>query len=190
MRPIFTINAGEYLFGEEVKRRFSDFELWIPVKDTGVDFLITRPGKRKPISVQVKMSKDHRKPTPKTDFDKKSLARGWFTLRRDKLRESTAHIWSLILISRERTVKPFFINIKPSILLKKLETIHDDGNSLQEKEPFNVYPWIIKQGNKTICVEGRGLNTRQQQADVAAGTFPLGSRDWTAHYDNWDDFRN
>jgi hypothetical protein len=43
MRPIFTVDAGEFLVGDYIKRKFSKkFSVWVPTKDIGVDLLVTR----------------------------------------------------------------------------------------------------------------------------------------------------
>ena len=42
MRPLFTIHAGEFLVGEYISRKLKrDFDVWLPVQDTGVDLLVT-----------------------------------------------------------------------------------------------------------------------------------------------------
>lgn len=181
MRPIFTIHAGEFLFGERIEEKFPDADLWIPAKDKGIDFLITRPGTTRPTSVQVKMSRDYSPSAASTEFERKQIAGGWFTFSHRKIEESPAEIWSLILISRERRSKPFFINLRPTTLLNKLQAVHG------KREKYDLYPWIVKGGTRNLCIEGRGLK-KDDRERLAAGNLELGSRDWTDHYDNWDDF--
>ena len=50
MRPIFTIDAGEYLAATEIQKTFRDLQVWIPSKDTGIDLLVTdaRQNRRPP----------------------------------------------------------------------------------------------------------------------------------------------
>lgn len=43
MKPIFSIHAGEYLVGSFIEETYKDYNVWIPSKDTGVDFLVTNP---------------------------------------------------------------------------------------------------------------------------------------------------
>ena len=58
MRPIFTINAGEYLAATEFQKTFRDLQVWIPSKDTGIDLLVTDARQNRVASLQVKFSKD------------------------------------------------------------------------------------------------------------------------------------
>ena len=58
MRPIFTMHAGEYLFGSYLENEFKGFNIWIPSRDTGIDLLVTDSKNRKTVSLQVKFSKD------------------------------------------------------------------------------------------------------------------------------------
>ncbi len=61
MKPLFTIHAGEYLTGEYIEKKYPDWNVWIPSKDTGIDFLITNKQNKKSVSIQVKFSKDWNK---------------------------------------------------------------------------------------------------------------------------------
>ncbi|MGI3186274.1 hypothetical protein [Nioella aestuarii] len=181
MRPIFTIHAGEFVFGEAIEKLFPSADLWIPAKDRGIDFLITVPGQEKSVSVQVKMSRDYSNALAKTEFDKRQLAGGWFKFSHEKIANSPAEIWSLILISRSRKTKPMFVNIRPDALLDKLETTHG------VKDSYDLYPWILKMHSKTICVEGRGLK-KDAREQIACGERIPESRDWTEHFEDWDIF--
>lgn len=49
MKPLFTIHEGEFLVGEYISRKLKDLhEVWVPVKDKGVDLLITHKQRRCP----------------------------------------------------------------------------------------------------------------------------------------------
>ena len=175
MNPIFTIHAGEYVFGETVEKRFSDVSLWIPAKDTGIDFLITGKDRKRTVAVQVKMSRDYRPQLPSSNFERKQIAGGWFVFTHKKLSESPADIWSLILVSREKRIKPYFVNISPSELLKRLVAIHG------KHERYHLYPWVMETRQ---CIEGRGLK-KQDKELIASNEYNLGMRDFTSFLDDW-----
>ena len=179
MRPLFTIHAGEYVFGQEVLNKKLGLDLWIPAKDRGIDFLITNEDRSHSVAVQVKMSKDYRPIQSSTDFDKVSLARGWFTFSHHKLETSPADVWSLILVSSERQSKPVFINLSPDRLLKKLKAIH--GHRIN----YNLYPCLLELPKGRICLEGRGLKKDDRRL-LASNKLTLGSRDLTEFYENWN----
>jgi predicted helicase len=58
MRPLFTVHAGEYLVGAHIEWRFKRVNVWVPVRDTGVDLLVSDEWNRQTVSLQVKFSKD------------------------------------------------------------------------------------------------------------------------------------
>lgn len=188
MRPIFTIHAGEFVFGEEFAKRFKESDLWIPTKDKGIDFLVTKPNDKHPVAVQVKMSRDYRKDVAATLYDKALIAGGFFSFSKAKIAHSPADVWSLILVSRERRMAPLFINISPKHLLDRLQATYGD------QDPYVLYPWVLKppategkQQSKIFCVEGWNLK-KQEREDVVRGRYQLGQRDWTDHLDDWSMF--
>jgi len=187
MKPIFTIHAGEFVFGERIEQKHKDLKLWIPSKDTGVDFLVTNKDHKKTTAVQVKMSKDYRPQMAEiaqTNFEKRLRAGGWFRFQHKKLEESRADIWSLILIFHENKSKPVFINANPRRLLEKLMKIHG------KKQTYDVYPWVLKikqegEGkDKLICLDGRGLLKKDKEL-LSKGEFNP-DRDLQEFYENWD----
>ena len=168
INPLFTIHAGEFVFAEHVEKHFAKLKIWIPTKDTGVDFLLTNEYFQKSISVQVKMSRDYRPQIAQTDFERSLKVRGWFRFDHKSLAESKADLWSLILIFHERKSNPVFINISPKELLERLILIHG------EKLTYDLYPWVaeVKKSNGTelFCIDGRGLN-KQDKESFARGKF-------------------
>ncbi|HEY4481722.1 MAG TPA: hypothetical protein VI489_02610 [Candidatus Brocadiaceae bacterium] len=83
MRPLFTINAGEYLVGSFIEKKFKHFNIWVPAKDKGVDLLVTNAKNNKAVSLQVKFSKDYLVTHMKDTC-------GWYQLDREKIRQSTS----------------------------------------------------------------------------------------------------
>ena len=175
MRPLFTVHAGEFLVGEHIERIFPSLNVWVPAKDTGVDLLVTDVGARNAISLQVKLSRDYRLPEATEAFDRSLVAAGWLTLAHDKIEKSPAEWWVIVLVSQERKMKPQFIVIPPSDLLKRFVQIH--GKS----KKYHFYPWVTKTG---LCLEGRGLG-KPERALLADGKLELGPRDLSPLLNNW-----
>ena len=184
MRPIFTIHAGEFVFGEEIERRYKNCDLWIPAKDKGIDFLITGNPQKAPLSVQVKMSRDFSKNIALSNFDKSVYASGWFQFSKKKLEESPAKIWSLVMLSRDRRIEPVFINIQPQEMLRRLQKIHGSVATT-----FAVYPCLMKINGKLQCVEVRGLKAHERN-QLAIGAIDYPDRDWTDFHNNWEEFNS
>jgi len=176
LKPLFTIHAGEFLFGEYIEQNFRGARLWIPAKDTGVDFLITDTSGNNSVSVQVKMSKDYRPIISSSELDIGLVGGGWFVFSHLALESSTAEIWSIVLVSHERGIKPAFINIPPKNLLAKLVEIHG------KRKSYHFYPWLLSDGT---CIEGRGMKKPDKQA-LAKGQCVLNSRDLTQYRGNWE----
>lgn len=174
MKPIFTLHAGEFVFGDHVEKRFRHVNLWVPVKDTGIDFLLSDKTNRATVSVQVKMSRDYRPPHALTDFENLLEAAGWFVFSSKALENSQADIWSIVLISHQRKSQPVFVNIAPSELLRKLVAIHG------RQKNYHLYPWVTTRG----CLEGRGMK-KADKTKFVEGTFDLGERDLSQYRENW-----
>ncbi len=191
MRPIFTIHAGEFIFGEEVERLDSSVRLWLPTKDTGVDFLLTNQKNTKSVGVQVKMSRDYRPNVASSKFEEALDAAGWFVFSAKKLRQSEAEIWSLVLVSRERRSRPYFLNISPLELLEKLEAIHG------KKDSYHLYIWVLSRAKLTdvntengyICIEGREIK-KDGKEKIASGDYFFGERELTQYLDSWGFVKN
>ncbi len=176
MRPLFTIHAGEFVVGEYIERHFRSLNVWIPSKDTGIDLLVTNKENSCTISLQVKLSRDYRAPEAITDFERRTIAAGWLNFRRDKIQESTANFWVIVLVSCERRLPPQFIIIPPGKLLEHLTKV--DGNEL---ERHHFYPWVT---NDNRALNGRGINPTERGKLAEHGSIPE-KRDLTAYLNNW-----
>jgi len=102
MRPIFTIHAGEYLVAATLEKKFRDYNIWLPSKDTGIDLLLTSNDNSKTSSLQVKFSKDFSTTHTKEIFRPDIKGAGWWTLNREKIKKSKADFWVFILYSLEK----------------------------------------------------------------------------------------
>ena len=175
MRPIFTIRAGEFIVGEHLERSFKGINIWVPTKDTGVDLLATNSTNTKGISFQVKFSRDYLTTHLDAEFQKPLRACGWFTLDREKIVQSSAQFWILLVIGSKARSRDYVI-IRPTDFLKRLERIHG------AEKKFQVYLWITE---KDTCWETRGL-TKSEQLEIAKDTFADKERDFTAYLNNWE----
>lgn len=167
MRPIFTLHAGEYLVGDYLEKRFKDFRVWLPSKDTGLDLLVTDKEHRRAVSLQVKFSKDFMKDSFK--------AIGWWTLKSDKIARSVADLWIFALYTFDEKHIHNVI-IPPQSLLETLQELHG------RQKLFQTYMCV---SNKGRCWEARGLN-KQDKGLVATDGYDNPDRELTQFLDNWD----
>jgi hypothetical protein len=179
MRPLFTIHAGEYLAGERIQKQFPDCEIWVPVKDTGTDLLITNQNDRKRYAgAQVKFAKDF---VPAADgWERQGFsAMCWFSLRQpDVIKASNADVWIFVLHSF--TQKNFYcVIIEPAELAQRLEQIKN-----QTIVDLRVT------ADKKHCCDVRGLKKPEIQK-IAAGDYSgiAGTpRDFSLYLENWKPF--
>ena len=168
MRPLFTVHAGEYLVGAHIEKAFKRVNVWVPVRDTGVDLLVSDELNRKTISLQVKFSKDFLVTHKGPEFQKELRACGWWTINRDKLAKSPADYW-IFALQGFASRSTDFVVVPPSGLLKRLDAIHG------RQKLFQVYLWATE---RNTCWETRGLN-RAQELQVAHGVFRDEARNLT-----------
>ena len=182
MRSLFTIHAGEYLVGQYIEDNFKKLNVWIPSKDTGIDFLVTNKSNTKSISFQVKLSKDYSSSQRKNEIEQGITVGGWLTLRHDKIEQSNADYWVIAILPNERYLKPIYIVIKPKELLMKLKAVQSNGAS----KTYHIYPWIKQgKGNKfEFAINGRGLS-KSEKVILKNNPRSIKDRDLTEFLDNW-----
>jgi hypothetical protein len=174
MKPLFTIHAGEYLVGAHIEQSFKRANVWVPLRDTGVDLLVTDKRNRASVSLQVKFSKDFLVTHMGPEFQKQLRACGWWSINRDKLANSPADYWVFVLQGFASRSTDFVV-VPRDQLLKSLSAIHGRRKTIQ------VYIWVTE-GNK--CWETRGLS-RADQLRVTDGDFSHAHRDLTRWLNNW-----
>jgi len=177
MKPIFTIHAGEYLVGTYIEQNIPNCEVWIPSKDTGVDFLLTNKNDRsKNVSIQVKFSKDFL-PEMNAVYHDELKACGWWTLNPEKILKSTADLWIFAPYSfANKNVE--FVIIEPQELFKRFQNIHGISKSI------TTYLWVTKSHQ---CYETRGL--KKKDLDSLVGNGPEGydsNRDFSSFLNAWE----
>ena len=175
MKPLFTVHAGEYLVGAELERRFKRANVWVPLRDTGIDLLVSDSRNRKNVSLQVKFSKDFLVTHMGPEFQKQLRACGWWTIDREKLTKSPADYWVFVLQGFGSRSTDFVV-VPRRELLKRLVAIHGG------RKPFQLYIWVTER-NK--CWETRGL-IKANQLLIAHGDFKNKNRDLTPWLNNWD----
>lgn len=174
MKPLFTVHAGEYLVGAFLEPTFKRANLWVPLRDTGVDLLVSDKHNRTTVSLQVKFSKDFLVTHMGPEFQKQLRACGWWTINRDKLTNSPADYWVFVLQGFASRSTDFVV-IPRAELLRCLRAIHGRQKTIQ------TYIWVTE-GKK--CWETRGLS-RVHQLAVANGDFEHPHRDLTRWLNNW-----
>jgi hypothetical protein len=176
MRPMFTVHAGEFLVGQYIEGKLKK-NVWLPTKDVGVDLLVTNSANTKTATLQVKFSRDFlpiMKLPPSVLTELKSCT--WFSVDQNKLARSPAHYWVLVLLGFEKRTYDYVI-IEPKGLLKKLQAIDDASPRYQ------VYVWVTKQKPERAWLT-RKLN-KEDQDQIARGTFKNLDRDVTEYLNNW-----
>jgi hypothetical protein len=170
MRPIFTVHAGEFLVGQHIEGKLKK-NVWLPTKDIGVDLLVTNAGNTKSLTVQVKFSRDFLPIMTLPPAALKALKScTWFSVNADKLDNSPADYWILVLVGFQKRTYDFAI-IEPKALLKKLRAIHG------KKSRYDIYVWLTEKGPAWLT---RGLK-RVDQVKIAEGTFKDAHRDLTKY---------
>lgn len=180
MKSIFTLHAGEYLTGCEIERQFgSKVNLWVPVKDEGIDILITDRANKRIVSVQVKYSRDFVRVSRNQEKRLSYRSLGWWTFKREKLLKSKADFWVLLTydgFGRESD----FIVIPPKELLKVF------NQTQRRKEIIQCYVCVTRNGKRAF--EGRDLSTVETEA-IIAGDRKAGKRDLSKYLSNWEPIR-
>jgi len=175
MRPIFTVHAGEYLFGSYLEKEFKGFNIWIPSRDTGIDLLVTDSKNRKTVSLQVKFSKDFLPTESQEIFQKGFKSLGWWALKRDKIKQSLADFWVFVVFDF-RQKRTEFVIIPPKTLLKKITKLHGDDKIIQS---------YLSVTTKNKCWETRGIS-KKEQILIANHSYHNKHRDFTEYLNNLD----
>ena len=178
MKPIYTLNAGEYFVGSFILEKYKEkeFKVWIPAKDEGIDLLVTDKNFKKSVSLQVKASKEYKSTYPHL---KNFEACGWWTIKKDKLKTSQADFWVFFIYDVKAQNQ--YIIIEPHKLLHKLIKIH--SNALQT---FQTYFWIAP---KQKCWEGRDLG-KDDINKIVSGNYRDENRDFSKYLNAWQQIEN
>jgi hypothetical protein len=174
MKPLFTIHAGEYLVGEYIERNFPRWNVWLPSKDTGVDFLVTDTKNRKAVSLQVKFSKDH-------SFNgsplllSRMLAGGWWSLDARKIQKSNADFRIFVLPSFVEKETSFII-LSRDELVRSFKAIHGAA-----KQRIDFFLCVTKTKR---CWEARNLHKADMEL-IAFDRFEDKNRDLTLFLNAW-----
>jgi hypothetical protein len=130
----------------------------VPAKDTGIDLLVSDKANRRTVSLQVKFSKDFlvahmQKQGP--EFQDKLRACGWWTLNREKVHDSQANYWVLVLQGFANKSVDYIV-IPPRELFRRLHRIHQGQ---KPTKVWQVYLWVSKTER---CWETRELSKRDK----------------------------
>ncbi len=175
MQPLFTLHAGEYLVGAHIEKKFKNANVWVPVRDTGIDLLVSDPKNRTTVSLQVKFSKDFLVTHMRPEFQERLRACGWWAINREKLAKSSADYWVFVLQGFASRSTDYVV-VPRQELLARLSAIHGPGKTIQ------TYIWVT--GDQK-CWATRGLKTPDQLL-VANGTYKHRDRDLTQWLNNWE----
>jgi hypothetical protein len=176
MKPLFTIHAGEYLFANEFYRKYPNYNLWIPAKDEGIDFLISDPKNEKTLSIQVKYSRDYNVLQLDDVLRTRLKTIGWFHLNRKKLQDSKADYWVLINYEGFTKATDFFF-IRPNILFNVYSSLGRKGDIIDS------YLWVMQDRNKAY--ETRGIN-KSEKNEILMGNCPNTYRNFSYFLNKWE----
>jgi len=175
MQPLFTLHAGEYLVGAHIEKSFKRANVWVPVRDTGIDLLVSAPQNRATVSLQVKFSKDFLVTHMRPEFQTRLRASGWWTINREKLAKSPADLWVFVLQGFASRSTDFVV-VPRQELLRRLSAIHGARKTVQT---------YISVTRDQKCWETRGLSVPDQFL-VAKGEYRHRDRDLTQWLNNWE----
>lgn len=174
MKPLFTIHAGEYLTGCFIEQHFKKCRVWVPAKDTGIDLLVTDSTCSRPVTLQVKFSKDFM-PTHMGDFYKNKLkVCTWFQFTEEAISRSDADYWVLVMQSHAYA-KAQFLVMPPSVLLSRISAYHG------VKKKYDLYFWTNAQ---ECCWESRGL-VECDRKKITDDTLGMPERDFSEFLNDW-----
>ena len=74
MKNLYSIHAGEFVVGNFIEKNYKNVKLWIPSRDVGTDLLVTGANSERPVSLQVKYSRDYLE-TNNPEYSQKELVR-------------------------------------------------------------------------------------------------------------------
>lgn len=174
MKPIFTIHAGEYIAGSFLEKK--GLNVWIPTKDTGVDFLVSNKQNTKIVSLQVKFSKDYFVQTIKNFYPKELRFVGWWTLYEKKIKQSKADYWIFVMYGFENK-SSWYLIIKPDELLNRLNKLGISGNKM------DLY-FIITNKNRCYCGWKKFLK-KDNQKQFADSKYNSPGMDFSQFLGNW-----
>lgn len=160
MKTIFTIHAGEYLVGSAIEKQCKDWEIWLPSRDTGIDLLMRHKQNKTTKSIQVKFSKSWTETHTKEEFRRNFNTQGWWSLNKQKIKNSPADFWIFALYSFDNKKHDYLIFPKEELIhlyrnIGHWNKVNRNGN---EVNTIQSYFWTFK--NNT-AIEGRGVTKKQ-----------------------------
>lgn len=175
MKSLFTIHAGEYLFGNEIERRYPKLSVWIPSKDDGIDFLLTNSDNKKPLSLQIKYSRDFNWSHGNKELKPHIKSTAWYSLNSEKIKNSKADYWVFVNYDGFHRSSDF-VFIKPQELLNTFKSLERTGSRIES---------YILVTNSKQCFETRNLS-KKEFPNLLSGKLVGTSRDLTAYLERWD----
>jgi len=176
MKPLFTIHAGEFLVGDHIGRTLKQhFDVWLPVRDTGVDLLLTprntKSKRSKPIKLQVKFSRSFSAKFEHDDF----VARGWFKLNTAKFVKSEADVWVFVILTMRH--EPYYLLVPIDELKRRMPR--------PRPATWHMYFTLFRSSKSAkLCLETRTLKKHDVVSMLDSGE-PDPRLDYTKFLDNW-----
>ena len=170
MKPIFTVHEGEFLVGDRISRKLGrKFEVWVPTKDSGIDLLLTRKGRRgRSIGLQVKFSRSFDIPG---DLARNVVATSWFSLDATKIRRSRADLWVFVILTLRH--EQHFVLVPTRDLRRRIPP--------RVGRKWNLYLWVLDDGS---CYQVRGLGEGERRKLSRHGVRES-RRDFSRWLEDW-----
>ena len=170
MKPLFTIHEGEFLVGDYITRKLAaKYDVWVPVKDSGVDLLVTpRKKNRRPVKLQVKFSRGF---TEKQLPAEEVLAFGWYRLDPAKLRKSRADLWVFAILTLRH--KAHYIIIPTKELKRRIPRGMTGA--------WTLYLMVFR---RKKCYDLRGVKKAEKRMTLMDGPKDR-KRDYSEYLNKW-----
>ena len=170
MKPLFTIQAGEFLVGDYLIRKYKKkIDIWIPASDRGIDLLVTpRNFSKKGIRIQVKSSRLYGSPYIP---EEKLIGKGWYTIKTKELKNSETDFWVFVIMTMKQS--QYFIIVPTKVLQLRLRK--------NSGKIAHMYLTVFDDGR---CYDLRGLRKTETILSVYSKKIDP-NRDYTKYLNEW-----
>ena len=179
IKNFWSLEAGEAMVAEAIRRKLSDWEVFFPVKDVGVDLLVvTALGTKETrvVTVQVKESKAFERGS--NDITPPDTVVNWFLLNGEKVEKSqTRANFYIFVCSRydfdaaKKTLLADYLIIPFQELVRRLR-------SYKAGERWDLYFCVEKDGR---CLDWRGITHKNKTEEIKCS-----ERHYSDFLNRWD----
>ena len=180
------MRKGVLLVRQYIESNFPGTNVTVPTKDSSIPLIDLLVKKKRTIQLKVYASYASKNFIPEWDAEysvkKQFRAAGLFTPERQKLDQSGADYWVLVIQRSDKDTDDCskkviydYVMIPPKELSDILPKPPRDAAK------YRIYVWVTKGGQAWL---GRGLS-EQQRKSISENTFPNKDRELTKYLNNW-----